>query len=262
MAKWIITISLSHLIPFSVCLLLSFRISQDLESILLYSFSAWLFAGAALVCAGHPDSGVGLALVGPVFGLLIFLPFLVPVNDPAPLVLVWIVWLAVSATSIQLRRTLKSFLWENPISAKAMTGRIAINTEVMGASVMFLVVVVVLFGYDTFLSLGSILLAVLLLSTTWFLLPLTQESRYRLAEGSQETERDTSIIKDERAQRWQGRLGLARAVLSTGFFFLAGLFLPMVFAVGSDTPSYYVVGGIVFLDAAILRATGTSAAAG
>lgn len=238
-----------QLVPFLAGLLILPGISASIESVVLFSLAVWLFNGAALVVATHPDFGVCLALFGPTFGLLVFFPFLVPIEDHNPLALTWFVWLVVSAVLIQTRSIWSSLLWRGADHRTKRWGSAVIRIEVIGSAALLIGYLVIMFGVGKFLSPLSAILAVLLPAVAWILLPRTRASLYE-SEGVVESDAERT---GDRCRPVEVRSSMVPAVASTGFFFVAGLFLPMIFAVVPGFESEYVIGGILFLVAGALR---------
>jgi len=249
----------SFLIPaiqtasFLLAFLWASSISSDVESILLLSTVSWMFAGAAIIMASYPDSGVSLALCGPVVGLLFFLPFLLPVDDHNPLILTWVVWLLVSVVAGQARRSWKGVLWKDKVGVTGRLTRSFLLAEILGSSVMTMIAIVMLFGSDFLLDPLTLLLAISLPLLAWYSLPKSRESLYLKGEVGEEGLFSLSSTKADSDSRRKMDPRLLTAAFFTGILFCIGGFLPMLFAVAEGFSSQYILGGILFVVTSLLR---------
>jgi len=238
----------------SLFLLLLLSISSDYASVVLYCLGAVFISGAALTVATHPDLGIVMALFGPVFGLLIFMPFLIPVEDPVLLEALWPVWVVVTVISVQAREAWKNVLWSSAAAPAKLDGRVIVSVEVLGSSAVLLLILPMTIGFDPIRGIFSILLAIILPLMSWFLMPLTREVLDEPDAFGQSNSQSADAGGKSSESNIGGRKRQPVAGIAIGLLFVLGLFLPMSFAVNSDISSDYVLGGILFVDAAILRA--------
>jgi hypothetical protein len=243
---------LIQLVALMIGLLAMIGISDSLEAVPFFMAASWLIMGGTLVLTTCPDLGVSLALVGPLFGLTIFLPFLAPAYDHRPLVAIWVVWLILSAILIQTRARWRSLLWKGSTGDSRKIGRLLVIFEVVGSASFLIAGVALESDIAEIINPQSLVLGVTVSVVTWMLLPRTRESLYYA--GPDESEITKKVPFDGGSESSRRRSALISATLSTAVFFIAGLSLPMIYAIWPTLGDGYLLAGILFVDVGTLRA--------